>query len=251
MRVHTLKKPALSALLSIIEDEPAGLRHLFRGQGSDQWKLLPGLYRRANVPVGAETLEAAFGFFEQQCISRFFAEGLPYLPSLPRSFSNDRIIAQHFGVPTRLLDWTTDPLVATFFAVERWDNAFDAAIFMILPDGQYLPEQVNYAPQHNVVAVTPPAIDRRIPAQKSVFTFHPFGDPNTPFEPLDERSDMGNQVTIDGGLTRGFAKIVIPRYMKSHLLRDLLQAGIDRRNLFPGLDGVGSDIAMRSVIGSV
>lgn len=252
MREYTLDSSSLSELLKIIEDEPAGPRHLFRGQGNASWKLLPGLYRREDVPIASETLEASFDFFESVCIERFFNEGLPYLPSLPRGYSNDRILAQHFGVPTRLLDWTTDPFVAAYFAVEKWWEESDAAIFMILPDAQHKPEDVRSLGPHKVISLTPPAIDRRIPAQKSVFTFHPYGSPDASFVPLDDRQDMGNQVTTTGNtLTRGFAKITIPKDRKRHILDRLLKAGIDRRNLFPGLDGVGADIAMRMSVGGI
>jgi len=142
MRQYTLEKSSLTALLAIIEGEPGGTRHLFRGHGNADWKLTPGLYRRESVTVGSATLERSFDHFEQMCIERFFNEGLPYLPTLPRTFSNDRVLAQHFGVPTRLLDWTTDPFVATFFAVERWNEESDAAVYMLLPDARYRPEEV-------------------------------------------------------------------------------------------------------------
>lgn len=250
MREHTLDVASLSALLKIIEEEPAGTRHLFRGQGNAKWKLLPSLYRRDSVSIHSGTLQSDFDLYEIRIIERFFDEGMPYLPTLPRGYSNDRILAQHFGVPTRLLDWSTDPFVAAFFAVEKWWEETDAAIFMILPDAHYKPEQVKNLGSHKAVSLTPPAIDRRIPAQKSVFTFHPYGPSNAAFVPLDDRKEMGNQVTTVGNkLTRGFAKIIIPKDIKRHVLRSLLQAGVDRRNLFPGLEGVGADIALRMSIG--
>ncbi|MGD9919132.1 MAG: hypothetical protein AB7U46_14035, partial [Paenirhodobacter sp.] len=142
------------------------------------------------------------------------------------------------------------PFVALFFAVQDWQRECDAALFMVLPDAHYRPEEVRSLGPHKVISITPPAIDRRIPAQKSVFTFHPYGDPHGPFVPLDMRDEIGNQITTKNNeLTRGFAKIVIPKRLKRHLFHNLLQAGIDRRNLFPGLDGVGVDIAARMQIG--
>lgn len=250
MRLHTLTDASLGAFLTVIESEPGGSRHLFRGQADSEWNLVPSLYRFKNVNIGAESKEKAYDCFETMFLERFFREGLPYLPSLERGYSNDRILAQHFGVPTRLLDWSHDPFVALFFAVQDWQQNCDAALFMILPDAHYRPEDVCSLGPHKIISIAPPAIDRRVPAQKSVFTFHPYGDPHGLFVPLDKRDEMGNQITDNKNqLTRGFAKIVIPRGLKRHLFHNLLQAGIDRRNLFPGLDGVGLDIAARMQIG--
>jgi len=255
MKEYTLGKPSLSELLAIIEREPLGFRCLYRGHGNATWKLIPGLYRREDVPVKAESLETSYDQYEQMCIGRFFNEGFPYLPTLPRTFSNDRILAQHFGVPTRLLDWTTDPLVATYFAVERWNEESDAAIFMLLPDARHRPEDARSLSSHQAIELTPPAIDRRIPAQKSAFTFHPYGPADAPFVPLDDRDEIGKQFTTKttAGFqqTRGFTKITIPNRYKLSLLRSLLRSGVDRRNLFPGLDGVGADISMRAQIGGM
>ncbi|WP_080857524.1 FRG domain-containing protein [Agrobacterium deltaense] len=251
MKTVELNQSSLASLFSLIEAEPGKYRHLFRGQSNAEWGLVPSLYRIQDIGIGAETLEKAYDFFEVQAVERFFNEGLPYLPPIARSYSNDRILAQHFGVPTRLLDWTRDPLVAAFFASENWHIETDAAIYMILPDARYLPEQVRSLGGHQAIALTPPAIDRRIPAQKSMFTFHPYGDSNQPFVPLNERPDMGNQITTSNGIERGFAKIVIPYRLKRHIHQTLLGLGYDRRNLFPGLDGVGADIAARARAGQM
>lgn len=245
MRVIELQSSSLASLFGLIESQPGGYRHLFRGQASAEWGLVPPLYRIKSLNIVGQTLEENYSLFEVRGIELFFAEGLPYLPSIQRSYSNDRILAQHFGVPTRLLDWSRDPLVATFFAVENWQAETDAALFMILPDAQYRPEDVSSLGPHKAIALKPPAIDRRIPAQKSVFTFHPYGPSNEPFVPLDEREDIGNAISTANGITRGFAKIIIPSRVKRHLYQTLLGFGIDRRNLFPGLDGVGADTNLR------
>lgn len=246
MRIVELGGPSLASLLSLVEQEPGNYRNLFRGQPNEAWGLVPALYRVKHTGIASSTLEESYDYFEGRALERFFNEGLPYLPPLARSYSNDRILAQHFGVPTRLLDWTRDPLVAAFFAVEEWESDVDAAIYMILPDAQYLPEHVKSLGPHKVIALTPPAIDRRIPSQKSVFTFHPYGPANSPFVPLNDRPEMGNQITTATGVVRGFAKIIIPRRFKRGLHQTLLSLGYDRRNLFPGLDGVGADIKARS-----
>ncbi|WP_394344613.1 FRG domain-containing protein [Aliirhizobium smilacinae] len=240
-----MQTSSLSEYLSLIESQPGDYRHIFRGHHDSCWGLVPGLYRIQNPNIFNGTLEASYDAYEARCLEVFFNEGLPYLPSIQRGYSNDRILAQHFGVPTRFLDWTRDPLVALFFAVEQ-DVDIDAAVFMILPDAQYLPEHVRSLGSHKAIALTPPAIDRRIPAQKSVFTFHPFGPSDAPFVPLDQRPDMGNQITSGDGLVRGFTKIVIPARRRRHLRHTLLSIGVDRRNLFPGLDGVGMDVGARA-----
>lgn len=245
MRTVELKRRSIASLLALIEEQPGGYRHLFRGQANAEWGLVPPLYRVKHTGTVAETLEKSYESFEARAIQRFFNEGLTYLPPLTRSYSNDRILAQHFGVPTRLLDWTRDPLIAVFFALENWQTDTDAAVYMILPDAHYLPEQVNSLGPHQAIALTPPAIDRRIPAQKSIFTFHPYGPPDQPFVPLNERPNMGNQISTGDSLARGFAKIIIPHRLKRHIHQTLLGFGYDRRNLFPGLDGVGADISAR------
>ena len=249
MDIIELQEPSLSSLLGIIENKMGAYGCLFRGHGDAGWGLCPSLYRIPNLRVHGQSLEKNYDYFEQKCLDFFFTEGLPYLPHIPRGYVNDRILGQHFGVPTKLLDWSTDPFVATFFAVEDFNRDSDAAIFILLPDANYSVDQVGPIDDqhpHRAMAFRPPAIDRRIPAQKSVFTLHPFGPPNEKYVPIDLRQEIGGQHSVRGGIVkRGFAKITIPKGFKLLLLQTLLSLGIDRRNLFPGLDGVGTDVALR------
>jgi hypothetical protein len=238
--------------MTLIDNQPGGIRHLFRGQSDSRWGLVPGIYRIDTPNVFADSLEESYSLYEAQLIDVFFREGLPYLPKITRGYSNDRVLAQHFGVPTRLLDWSQDPLVALFFTVEDWERDSDASLYLLLPEAWYLPEEVHGLGPHQSVALTPPAIDRRIPAQKSAFTFHPYGNKDLSFTPLDTRENFGNQITTVGTtVVRAFVKIVIAQHVKRTLFQVLLGMGVDRRNLFPGLDGVGSDLAARAKCGQI
>ena len=40
---------------------------------------------------------------------------------------------QHYGAPTRLLDWTESPLLALYFALKQNYGYYDAAIWMLNP----------------------------------------------------------------------------------------------------------------------
>lgn len=251
MECYELERASLAALFAIIEAQPFPDNSLFRGQSNADWKLVPSIYRLFPPPIHGVPIKEAFDHLEWTCIAKFFDEATPYLPSFQRTHSNDKILAQHFGAPTSLLDWSTDPLVATYFAVEAWQVEADAALFMILPEATYRPEDVRSLGPEQVVALIPPAIDRRVPAQRSVFTYHPYGPADAPFVPIDERENVGGIVSRDGRLKRALAKIVIPAELKKPLFRTLHKLGIDRRNLFPGLDGVGDAIHRACAAGLV
>lgn len=255
----TLETASLSELFGLIEKVPGAHSHLFRGQSDSSWGLSPSLYRLTpNIVTGS--IKRNYDALENTLIERFFQEGLPYLPPISRSYANNRALAQHFGVPTRLLDWSEDPLVATFFAVDRWEAETDSAIFVLVPEIRWSAEDIDNArladafelspySEYQTSAFRPPAIDRRIPAQRSVFTLHPHEPSDEPFVPLDRRSEIGGRISNPNGTVRGFAKITIPKAIKRQLLHRLMQIGVDRRNLFPGLDGVGADVAARARTG--
>jgi hypothetical protein len=168
--------------------------------------------------------------------------------------------AQHHGVPTRLLDWSYSPLVATFFATRPFEthDEQDRAVWRLdwqavhrafrFPPVSLLPSDLESVfengghtspwelfardPEASVFAclVEPPSLDQRIVSQAAVFTIS-----------TDKRRSF-DDFLMSHGLGASLIRYVIPAECVS-LFRDQLDlVGIDERRLFPDLDGIGAAI---------
>jgi hypothetical protein len=84
--------------------------HLYRGQHKDQ-PLLPKLFR---PPRDARNIRET----EDKLLFRFKNRSPYLLPTRPDNDWDWLSLGQHFGLPTRLLDWTGNPLTALFFALD-------------------------------------------------------------------------------------------------------------------------------------
>jgi len=252
MKTLHLQTPTLSEFSGLIESRLIHSMHIFRGQANEKWGLVPSLYRiniDEAVPFSEYTLGQRYDHWEELQIKYLFNQGHLYVPNMQRGYINDRILAQHFGVPTRLLDWSGSPLVALYFAVQNFQEKenTDAAVFMVLPDTMGLPQDIvkktvdhSNEPLAQVIAFRPPIFDYRIAAQDSIFTLHP-SDDEKEFVPLNERPDVGYKSPYSE--ERGFVKIIIPAHFKAELHKILGRYGYNRQKLFPGLDSIGATLA--------
>lgn len=124
---------SLDGFLKIIEDispsTQAGL--WFRGQSDASYRLEPGVLRDTtqitdgyyrpiteNQVVNASGGEV-IGISSERMLDEFKRQARPFLEWVPTNDFEWMFIAQHHGLPTRLLDWSTNALVALFFAASN------------------------------------------------------------------------------------------------------------------------------------
>jgi hypothetical protein len=96
----------------LIDAVGSGNKFWFRGTRDSTHKLIPSLYRHPTVH-GADRLID----LEWQLLSEFRHQAPPFASKMPSDNLELLFLMQHYGVPTRLLDWTENPFIALFFAL--------------------------------------------------------------------------------------------------------------------------------------
>lgn len=197
-------------------------------------------------------LEAKRLHLERVMISQFKTAGAPFLAG----FDDAQIYmtAQHYGMPTRLLDWSTNPLAALFFACagefdkDGYVYAMDAGL--IIPDGA---KRGDGTPVHRAVMTTrhpyvqnaiawsfwaeiekkwtphvlpvrPDSMPGRIGQQSSCFTFHMHGAaPATNPTSLTIRIDRGSKRSILNELHRANINQFTTYHDLDHLSKEMIR----------------------------
>ncbi len=192
---------------------------LYRGQAED-WPLIPSI-GRVNIALLNGLLEV-----EEDIVKQLKRYGYPYFKNDISDETDWILHAQHFGLPTRLLDFTQNPLKALYFAVEDSISESDGVVWGL--DDFYDSEPPILKDLDKVEFYTPSHINNRIIAQESVFAVFPLGRHDLEIVPLEERH-------VDH---RFFLKITIPSSSKPSIKEELGILGINKMSIYPGIDGV-------------
>lgn len=121
----------------------------YRGQTQD-WELIPSVFRYADPKAPADVLP----LIAENEIYREFRNKIRG-SNTELDFDNPWELicfAQHFGVPTRLIDWTTNPLAALYFALENDERQDYAVVWCLNISGLDPNPMKNTAPPSTRVA---------------------------------------------------------------------------------------------------
>jgi len=88
---------------------------IFRGQACSSWGLRPAIHRIFERPLGLDRLSQLAISSIAEFQDRLLSAG--YNPSFVEDGLAIQALAQHFGIPTTLLDWSFSPFVAAYFSL--------------------------------------------------------------------------------------------------------------------------------------
>lgn len=237
----------------------------YRGCGDKKHGLTPSLYRHRTKRKKAEIED-----LERRLIIRFRQRSIPLLERPLGDDWETLFFMQHYGIPTRLLDWTENPFIAFYFSVTsgkfsvhraRGDDEpkpkfkKDAAIWILDPVAwtNHALEQQSYVggvltpgdtplnaykppAKFDEMPIHPVALygahnSPRIVAQRGVFTI--FGQ-NT--ESMEQAYDS------DEFPSRSLTKVILPKESLAEMRKSILNHGITESVVFPDLEGLAKEM---------
>ena len=193
----------------------------FRGQSDESWELIPKC-GRPGCKINDEIL------FKQ-----WKRRAVHYLDKKNYSEWELLSIAQHNGLPTRLLDWSQNPLIALFFACfENYD--LDGALFILKSRSNTVNEEEEKNPfslEGEIQIYQPSTSTNRIANQLGYFTIHKY--PNVAMT-------KKNYIPF-------LEKYIIPSEMKEEIIFMLNQFGVNFLSIYPDLEGLAKHLSWFSL----
>lgn len=215
----------------------------YRGHANHTWEVIPSI-QRTKLMHKERILSHSF----YHSATQISADTIEYT-----SYDKWAAKMQHYGLPTRLLDWSYSPLVALYFATREFDNisTTDACIWILIPSklnmiqgfGPYVypidsstalemlkpaftDKDIDASKENKILSCFSTNNDLRMYSQRAAFTIH-----NT------------NQKLID--YADILHKVVIP-YNRINYFKNIVNTvGLTDKYVFPDLEHIAKDIVHR------
>ncbi|MDZ4403843.1 FRG domain-containing protein [Prosthecobacter sp.] len=190
---------------------------IFRGHANLKWDLKPSIGRHYSEDWPTVSSK------EKDSLRHFKLRSIPFLKVVPQHDHDLEwlCLMQHFGCPTRLLDFTTNPLIALFFASDPGHDGDGEVIATTQIESRDEGASDVFSARDPFV-YDPPHTSERVIGQSGCFIVCP-----APNEPL---------------IVNNVRKVTVPKSQKERIRRELAILGINHSRLFPGLGGVCDDL---------
>lgn len=200
---------------------------MYRGQTNADWKLLPSLARFTKYVDGGYDRIIDL---ESHLVEQYLQYSVPLQDMRNISFIEQLIHCQHYGLPTRLLDWSTNPLKALYFAVENpLEDRFDGVVHVLQTSGWW--EGTKHMNEiKSLKAFFPELLNERVSAQDGCFVAFPLPETGMEISELTEKN-YPKEVKF-------LYSVEIPKKSKREIRRQLAVLGVTHRTIYPGLDGI-------------
>ncbi|PIE45826.1 MAG: hypothetical protein CSA45_01615 [Gammaproteobacteria bacterium] len=235
-----IKVKSFTELLKLITSGNYACGHyVYRGvSDAKNHKLIPTVGRIDEEIFCDLTIEE----YELETLKRFKLRASPEISPSPKDDWEWLAIAQHHGLPTRLLDWTSSPLIALYFATKpnilhngrvEECNQNGGAIFVLHTCG-YIDTTCLYSPFDftEYGLFYPPHITKRITGQFGLFSIQP-------------NPKIELQEGFEDGEARVITKINFDCKVAEEIQRKLYLLGVRHETVFPDLDGFSYDLKMK------